>query len=146
MSIEKRLQAIEGNLFAYDMSNLLDAHNYCCQIRNCCDDEIYTYDYLCDEILANMEPAEIMRTVAYGTHDDEKGEVIQRFQPHCDNYFYFDGNGNLCSLWRLHACRKACNAIIETLRYPRYESYIDEILEILQLEDYLDADEEEEET
>lgn len=61
-------------------------HNNYCEACNRMDDYIYFMDDF-DEMMSGMKPWEIARSAFYGT----------RFNP-CDDYFYFNGYGNLESL------------------------------------------------
>lgn len=75
-------EAIEGMC----PEDLLALHNEYCEANNCMDDYVYFMEDF-DEILSGYSPADVASVVSGGDH----------FNPN-DDYFYFNGYGNLESL------------------------------------------------
>lgn len=65
-----------------DNADIIALHNEYCDAVNCYDNWVY-YMSEFDEIMSGVEPWEVARSAFYGS-----------FRP-CDEYFYFNGYGNL---------------------------------------------------
>ena len=77
-------RVLEEYINKLDDSEIIALHNEYCDAVNGYDNHIY-YMSDFDEIMANTEPWEVARSCYYGD-----------FRP-CDEYFYFNGYGNLAS-------------------------------------------------
>ena len=77
-------EQIKNALKNMDINDLVNIHNEYCDAANYPDNRIYSMEEF-DELMSGSTPWEIARSAFYGD-----------FRP-CDDYFYFNGYGNLAS-------------------------------------------------
>lgn len=140
---------ILANLESVDVERLVAAHNYMCiEVLRYPDDEIFSFDYLCDEVIPYMSAADLLKRLHNGYDANDRDECIDSFRVIGDGYYYFNRCENLCSIDAYWTRKKTIDFIkweLDTSTACFDDTDIDELLDLLDLTKLVPEEEEEEE-